>query len=171
MKGAVEVPLPPIVGNGMVGALEYKKWGRWAADELAPNLLQSPPPPTFPLAYHNLPAPFRRPQAGGIHHRALKGRQNTAVGKAVRPPPAGTDALPMAEWIMPTPSRGPSAAGIGASTSEASKAQSPTATAGSRAAQIKKRKIGYILYIVSPNTPLRRKVGSSSGRSRGPHPS
>ncbi|MCR5115375.1 MAG: hypothetical protein K6A95_06830, partial [Bacteroidales bacterium] len=51
-------------------------------------------------------ASYRRQRNGGIHHRALKGHQNTAVGKAVRPPPAGTDALPMAEWIMPTPPRG-----------------------------------------------------------------
>ena len=40
------------------------------------------------------------------------------------------------------------AAGIGASTSEASKADSPTATAGSRAAQIKKSYIYNIVRLV-----------------------
>ena len=36
------------------------KWGSWTAGERAPNLLQSPPPPIFPLACPNQPAPFRR---------------------------------------------------------------------------------------------------------------
>ena len=51
--------------------------------------------------------------------------------------PGGDAHIPVAEWIIPTPPRGSVAAGIGAARAKRSTADSPTATAGSRAAQIK----------------------------------
>ena len=45
----------------------------------------------------------------------------------------------VAAWNMPMQFRVPAAAGIGAARVKRSKADSPTATAGSRAAQIKKQ--------------------------------
>ena len=78
---------------------------------------------------------------GGIHLRALKGRKKIAAGKAVRPPPAGTDArnprgrMEYAD-TAPRLGRGRDRSEHGA---KRSKADSPTATAGSRAAQIKNK--------------------------------
>ncbi len=93
MVGAVGIPLPPIVGNGMVGNIIINKGGEGRRSRPSP-------PKNFHLGH---PLPFRRERSE---------RRN------LHPP------------------RGTVAAGIGASTSEASKADSPTATGGSRAAQI-----------------------------------
>ena len=75
--------------------------------------------------------------SGGISIAPCRGAELVAAGKAVRPPPGEMDVrIPMAEWNMPTPPRGSVAAGIGAARAKRSRAYSPTATAGSRAALI-----------------------------------
>jgi len=89
-------------------------------------------PQNITSAPHHSVASCRRQRngGGGIFTRTLDG---------VRP---GGDAhIPAAEWIIPNPPRGSVAAGIGAARAKRSTADSPTATAGSRAAQIKPRTI------------------------------
>ncbi len=135
-----EVPLSPIVGNGMVGGLEYNKKGKMGGVRAGSQFVAVS---TAAHLHPCLPQPARHHSAantvsGGTSTRALKGRKKKAAGKAIRPLPAGTDARTLvAAWNMPTPPRGSVAAGIGAARAKRSKADSPTATTGSRAAQIK----------------------------------
>ena len=50
----VEIPLPPVVGNGMVVRTGIQKKEGWAAGERAPNLERPAPPPILPPMYDNL---------------------------------------------------------------------------------------------------------------------
>ena len=115
----MEIPLPPVVGNGMVEGVEYNKKGKMGGGRAGSQFVavstaaQPPPCWTQPVRHHSA----ANAVSGGTSTRALKGRKMIAVGKAVRPQPAETDARTLvAAWNMPIPLRSSVAAGIGAST-------------------------------------------------------
>ena len=87
----MEIPLPPDVGNGMVEGVEYNKKGKMGGGRTGSQFVavstaaHLPLHLSQPVCHHSA----ANAMSGGIPTRALKGRQNTAAGKAVRPPPVG----------------------------------------------------------------------------------